>query len=115
MKLPVSLLGVLAPPLVIFSAETRIAPTDFARKPLNVGFEQGSLAGWTATGNAWNKQPVKGDMVAPRRSDMRSEHVGQYWIGGFELGATDDATGTLTSVPFKVTQPWASFLVGGGD
>ena len=26
----------------------------------------------------------------------------------------DEPQGTLTSVPFKVTQPWASFLVGGG-
>ncbi|HVY72309.1 MAG TPA: PVC-type heme-binding CxxCH protein, partial [Verrucomicrobiae bacterium] len=27
----------------------------------------------------------------------------------------DDVTGTLTSVPFKVTQPWASFLIAGGS
>ena len=26
----------------------------------------------------------------------------------------DKPQGTLTSVPFKVTHPWASFLVGGG-
>jgi hypothetical protein len=86
----------------------------FAGKPLNLGFEDGSLTGWTATGNAWNKQPIKGDVVASRRTDMRSEHVGQYWIGGFET-AGDDGTGTLTSVPFKVTHPWGSFLVAGGD
>ena len=48
-----------------------------------------------------------------RRDDMQSRHQGQFWIGGFEkLG--DKPTGTLTSVPFKVTHPWASFLVGGG-
>ena len=116
MQLPVSLLSLVLAPLVVFGADTdSVAPTDSAGKALNLGFEQGTLKGWTATGNAWDKQPVKGDVVAPRRSDMRSEHVGQYWIGGFELGATDDATGTLTSVPFKVTQPWASFLVAGGD
>src|SRR5262249_43105755 len=41
------------------------------------------------------------------------QHQGDYWIGGFEkLG--DRPQGTLTSVPFKVTHPWASFLVGGG-
>src|SRR5262249_19579398 len=51
--------------------------------------------------------------VAPRRGDMKSEHQGQYWIGGYER-AGDQPQGTLTSVPFKVTHPWASFLVAGG-
>src|SRR5262252_7544543 len=49
----------------------------------------------------------------PRRSDMRSRHQGNYWIGTFERGG-DKPQGTLTSVAFKVTHPWASFLVGGG-
>ena len=44
---------------------------------------------------------------------MKSGHQGQYWIGGYEK-LTDKPTGTLTSVPFKVTHPWASFLIGGG-
>ena len=44
---------------------------------------------------------------------MQSRHQGQFWIGGYEK-AGDKPTGTLTSVPFKVTHPWASFLVGGG-
>jgi len=97
MKLPVSLLGVLVAPFVALSAESPgIAPTDTAGKPLNLGFEKGSLAGWTATGKAWDKQPVKGDTVAPRRSDMRSDHVGQYWIGGYEK-LEDKPQGTLTS------------------
>ena len=82
-------------------------------KPLNLDFETGTLKDWTATGDAFNGQPIKGDKVAPRRGDMKSQHQGEYWIGGFEkLG--DDPKGTLTSVPFKVTQPWASFLVAGG-
>jgi len=83
-------------------------------KPLNLNFESGSLDDWTATGDAFAKQPVKGDLVAKRRKDMQSEHEGQYWIGGFEV-AGDDGTGTLTSRAFKVSQPWASFLVAGGD
>lgn len=92
-----------------------IAATDAAGRPLNLGFEDGTLRDWTATGNAFDKQPVKGDRVAARRGDMRSQHAGQYWIGGFESGLGDDPTGTLTSAPFKVAQPWASFLVAGGD
>src|ERR1051325_5073671 len=45
---------------------------------------------------------------------MKSQHQGDYWIGTFEV-LGDDATGTLTSVPFKVTHRWASFLVAGGS
>ena len=45
---------------------------------------------------------------------MRSGHAGEYWIGTFERDG-DPPTGTLTSVPFRVTHPYASFLVGGGN
>lgn len=82
-------------------------------QPLNLDFESGTLKDWTATGDAFTKQPLKGDLVSRRRTDMKSEHQGQYWIAGFEVNG-DPGTGTLTSASFKVTQPWASFLVGGG-
>jgi putative membrane-bound dehydrogenase-like protein len=82
-------------------------------KPLNLDFESGTLRDWTATGEAFAGQPIRGDTVAGRRPDMKSEHAGTYWVGGCErLG--DRPQGTLTSVPFVVTQPFASFLVGGG-
>src|SRR5690606_28811955 len=58
--------------------------------------------------------PVKGDTVAARRKDMKSEHQGEYWVGGYEKHG-DAAVGTLRSVPFRVTHPWATFLVGGGQ
>ena len=80
---------------------------------LNLDFETGDLRDWTATGEAFAGQPVKGDLPKARRGDMTSAHTGEYWIGGFEkLG--DDPKGTLTSVPFKVTQPWGSFRFAGG-
>jgi putative membrane-bound dehydrogenase-like protein len=90
-----------------------IKPVGADGQPLNLDFENGTLKDWTATGDAFVKQPVKGDAVAARRPDMKSKHAGTYWIGSLE-GGTDEATGALTSVSFKVTQPWASFLVGGG-
>ncbi|MGD9648286.1 MAG: PVC-type heme-binding CxxCH protein, partial [Pirellulales bacterium] len=80
----------------------------------DLGFESGSLSGWQAEGNAFDGQPVQGDLVQARRADMRSAHTGKFWIGTFEV-AGDAPKGTLTSAPFKVTQPWASFLVGGGQ
>jgi putative membrane-bound dehydrogenase-like protein len=88
-------------------------PTGTDGKPLNLDFETGTLRDWTAEGDAFRGQPIKGDTVARRRGDMKSRHQGDYWIGGYELQG-DRPQGTLTSVPFQVTYPWASFLIGGG-
>ncbi len=81
---------------------------------LNLNFEKGKLDDWTATGDAFKGQPIAGDSVAKRRSDMQSQHTGKYWIGTFEVGG-DEPKGTLTSAPFKLDLPYASFLVGGGE
>ncbi len=90
-----------------------VLPAGADGKALNLDFETGTLKDWTAEGDAFRGQPVKGDTVAPRRGDMRSRHQGQYWVGGYERHG-DRPQGTLTSAPFRVTHPWASFLVGGG-
>jgi len=84
------------------------------RPPVNVDLEAGTLRDWTAEGAAFERQPVRGDTVFPRRNDMRSDHAGEYWIGTYEI-AGDGPQGTLTSAPFKVLEPWASFLVAGGS
>jgi putative membrane-bound dehydrogenase-like protein len=90
-----------------------VAPLGRDGKPLNLDFETGTLKDWTATGTAFKGQPVRGDAVSKRRGDMSSGHQGEFWIGTYEVDG-DDPQGTLTSVPFKVTHPFASFLVGGG-
>jgi hypothetical protein len=90
-----------------------VLPRGADGKPLNLDFETGDLRDWTAEGDAFKGQPIKGDTVSKRRGDNRSEHQGQYWIGGFELHG-DKPQGTLTSAAFKVTHRWAAFLVGGG-
>ncbi|MCI0680860.1 MAG: DUF1080 domain-containing protein [Gemmataceae bacterium] len=90
-----------------------ILPVGADGTPLNLDFETGTLKDWVADGAAFKNQPIKGDTVFPRRSDNKSQHQGDYWIGGYERYG-DKPQGTLTSVPFKVTHPWASFLVGGG-
>ena len=38
---------------------------------------------------------------------------GRDWLGGFEK-LQDPPRGTLTSEPFRLDKPWASFLIGGG-
>jgi putative membrane-bound dehydrogenase-like protein len=112
------LLAVLYLP-ALFAAEPAATPREGIRpvgadgKPLNLDFETGTLKDWTAEGDAFRGQPIKGDTVARRRGDMKSRHQGDYWIGGYEVKA-DPPQGTLTSIPFRVTHPWASFLVGGG-
>jgi hypothetical protein len=94
-------------------ADDGVLPVDAQGKPLNLDFETGTLQDWTANGEAFKDQPIKGDTVKLRRADMQSRHQGQFWIGGYEKHL-DKPTGTLTSVSFKVTHPWATFLVGGG-
>jgi putative membrane-bound dehydrogenase-like protein len=106
------------PLLLVFlscaNADDGVLPRGADGKPLNFDFETGTLQDWVATGDAFAKQPVKGDLVAARRADMASKHQGQFWVGTYEV-AGDRPTGTLTSVPFRVTHPYTSFLLGGGS
>ncbi|RMF44128.1 MAG: DUF1080 domain-containing protein [Planctomycetota bacterium] len=95
-------------------ANDEILPRTAEGRAINLDFETGDLRDWTATGDAFDGQPIAGDTVALRRSDMRSRHVGRYWIGGFEVKG-DQPQGTLTSIPFRVTHRFASFYVGGGS
>src|SRR4051812_17021159 len=57
-----------------------IRPLGADGKPLNLDFETGDLRDWTATGDAFEGQPIAGDAVSARRSDMASQHQGKYWI-----------------------------------
>lgn len=84
-------------------------------QPLNLNFEDGTLKDWTATGQAFEGQPIKGE-IDPKRpfgEGKKADHTGQHWIGTYEK-LLDKPKGTLTSKSFKVTQPWASFLIAGG-
>jgi putative membrane-bound dehydrogenase-like protein len=113
MKTP--FLFLLAASSMVFAAEpSGSLPVGADGKPMNFDFESGMLTDWTATGAAFQGQPIKGDAVAARRADMKSQHAGQYWIGTYEVNG-DAPQGTLTSVPFEVKQPWASFLINGGS
>ena len=58
-----------------------VLPVGADGKPLNLDFETGTLKDWTAEGDAFTGQPIKGDTVRrpPRR--QKSGHQGEYWIG----------------------------------
>ncbi len=117
MKLPAALLLAAFSLTAIARAADAIPATSADGKPLNLGFEDGTLRDWTATGDAFEKQPVKGeiDQTRPFGKGKLSNRKGEYWIGGYEVHRSDRGKGTLTSIAFKVTQQWGSFLVGGGS
>ena len=84
-----------------------------AGKPVNLNFETGTLADWTATGDAF-ANPLFGQDPSPvHEKDMHIGFDGTYFLSS---GGTTNykLTGTLTSVPFPVTQPFAAFKVSGG-
>ena len=45
---------------------------------------------------------------------MHSAHAGRFWVGSYER-AGDEPRGTLTSVPFPLSKPFVSFLIGAGS
>ena len=91
-----------------------VPPRNAAGQPINADFENGSMQGWTLTGDAFNEQPIRGDTVHARRADMHSGHLGEWWVGGYEGRRRDAGQGRCTSEDFVLEHPWLSFLVGGG-
>lgn len=81
-------------------------------KPLNLGFERGNLSDWKATGDAF-KNPLFTNPSTVHEKDVQVGLDGDYFLSS---GGTTNykLKGTLTSTPFEVTQPFASFRVSGG-
>src|SRR6201997_5093990 len=96
----ISLICSLQLPCIALAADSTppegVLPLGADGKPLNLDFETGTLKDWTAEGDAFDGQPIRGDTVFARRRDMKSNHQGDYWIGTFEKHG-DKAKGTLTS------------------
>ncbi|MDM4014861.1 PVC-type heme-binding CxxCH protein [Roseiconus lacunae] len=81
---------------------------------LDFDFESGNLDGWQSTGDAFVGQPVDRDGISDRWREQSSNKSGEFFIGGFELKG-DRAKGSLTSPSFRISKPFASFLIGGGE
>jgi putative membrane-bound dehydrogenase-like protein len=84
-----------------------------AGKVLNLSFESGTLKDWKATGDAFASPLIGADASSIYENDQRTGLTGKYFISS---GGTKNykKTGTITSVPFTVTHPFASFKVSGG-
>ncbi|MFN3850688.1 MAG: PVC-type heme-binding CxxCH protein [Spirosomataceae bacterium] len=82
-------------------------------KPLNLDFEDGTLKDWTATGDSYTNGIISTEPSPIHEKEMTIGFAGKHFLSS---GGTVNykLTGTLTSVPFKVTHPFASFLVSGG-
>ncbi|WP_394351970.1 PVC-type heme-binding CxxCH protein [Rhodocytophaga rosea] len=82
-------------------------------KALNLGFENGTTNDWTATGDAFTEALISTDPSPVHENDQRINMSGKYFITS---GGTKNykRTGTLSSVPFTVTHPFAAFKVSGG-
>ncbi|MFN8354859.1 MAG: PVC-type heme-binding CxxCH protein [Spirosomataceae bacterium] len=82
-------------------------------KPLNLNFETGTLDDWKATGDAFVNPLINADPSPLHDKEMSIGFEGKNFLSS---GGTVNykLTGTLTSVPFTVTHPFASFMVSGG-
>ena len=78
------------------------------------GFRSRLTQGLDGDGHGLRRDARQRRCGEPPPQRHASGHRGEYWVGTYEAHG-DAATGTLTSVPFTVTQPYASFLVGGGS
>ncbi len=79
-------------------------------RTLNLDFETGTLEDWTAAGDAF--EVVRADRTPADPRETGGGHAGAYWVSSRPGGSP--RTGRLTSAPFPVTHPYASFLVAGG-
>jgi microsomal dipeptidase-like Zn-dependent dipeptidase len=120
-----------SPPRVEIPDNSSLRPSNMAGatagpRPACFDFESGDLSGWTAEGEAFLRQPVRGDRfvtsqarpgIIPLGGDYWNGlypvgHQGEYWIS-----TEDHLTGTLISDEFVIDAqfPWFNFLIGGHD
>src|SRR5262249_42081743 len=71
-------------------------------------FESGSYDGWTVTGNAWGKAPIKS---LPGKDVLG--YRGSWFASSTAVG--DKGTGTLLSAPFTLSGSALTLRVAGGN
>src|SRR5690606_15151767 len=78
-------------------------------EPVNVDFEDGTLEGWRAEGDAFAGSAVRSADNAQGVTGFE----GSRWVSSGDT-ITYLARGTLVSEPFTVTEPFVSFRTAGG-
>lgn len=73
-------------------------------------FGKDNYGDWQSEGEAFKHGPVTGDLL----KTLEIENDGGHPIASSEI-AGDGSTGTLTSPEFRITKPYLSFRIGGGD
>ena len=76
-------------------------------KPLDLGFESGTLENWTVEGDAF--AVVSGQAASGTGASRQPGRPARIGSAAWRVGTR--ARGTLSSAPFRVTAPYASFLV----
>ena len=72
-------------------------------------FEDATYGDWKVDGDALGKKPASGDLGGQMDvSGYEGEQLVNTFLGG------DRSTGTLTSPPIAIEQPYFHFLIGGG-
>jgi hypothetical protein len=113
-EVPVSQMPVATTTVAIQDELGGFRPAIDDKTALNFDFEKGSLDDWQADGGATLRQPADARYFRQSKPDFVADQHGDYWIAT-EKFVGDKTTGTLVSRRFRITHPWASFLVGGGN
>jgi uncharacterized protein (DUF608 family) len=77
-------------------------------------FESGNFDTWKVEGTAFGEAPVDGNRKAGDQSDVTG-YKGTYLINSYASANGDEATGKLVSKPFKITEDYIIFKIGGGS
>ena len=102
------------------SAGTNPAPAAVAPRP-DVLFEdwhQPTYQGWTAEGNAFGSGPILKKDIPAYQGDVGGDTervVNSHASATGDVTVRDNATGKLTSRPFKIERNFIQFWIGGGN
>lgn len=89
--------------------ETELAAAAGDGATVVLDFEDGSLVGWSASGDAFGEGAVRSADAPAGAAGFQ----GSRWVSSGDT-LSFRATGQLTSAPFPVTERYASFRVAGG-
>lgn len=92
------------------ASQPKAAPEFVPDGKLLADFEGSDYGGWSASGDAFGRQPAHGTLERQQAvSGFRGRGLVNTFLGG------DGAQGTLTSPEFEIRHDSLSFLIGGGN